>query len=123
MSEIVVLPEKMITPSEFEAVFKPLYGFHFPLAKKLFMEYGSLLSFSSSSVMLYAYEAGTKKECLRKMRGHLNNVLGMCHPELRRHPVFHDHPTYMKTCIFLVGLVRELNPGLVKPQKNADFSI
>lgn len=115
MTTIISFPERIISPEEFGQVFKPLYGFYFPLAKKLFMEYGSLLSFSSSSVMLYAHDAGTGKECLRKMRGHLNNVLGMCHPELRSHPIFRDHPTYYETCTFLVGLVWELNPKLTKP--------
>ncbi len=110
MSEVLVVPERIITQQEFEAVFKPLYGFYFPLALKMFLEYGPVLSFPSASVMLYAQEADKRKNCLRRMIAHFGDVISLCHPDLRGNAIFSKHPAYSETIHFLTGLVREFNP-------------
>jgi hypothetical protein len=112
ISKVLVFPLTTVSLEQFEETFKPLYGFYFPLAKHLFLEYGALLSISCASIMLYAHDAEKRKACLRKMKKQIE-VVSFCHPDLRKHPIFLQHPAYVATQRFFKELFKDFGPTLI----------
>ena len=75
--------ENEITEKQFKELFQPKLGEHYERAIATFKNYGRLLSYDVTNVLLHALDKDKVEEVLDTLEKHYRDHLRRQHPELR----------------------------------------